>query len=184
MSWEPAGRPETARAACEALAKIYRSTHGEASTYAELPDLSLAASGHNNQGVSYHFLGKADAAEIGAVYPQTMVQTCIVHLIRNSLAFVSWKDRKSVIQGLKHVYRAATAELALEWLDGFEKRWRRQYPTIAPMWRRAWDYVTPLFAFPPAIRNAGLRWRRPVEWTAAMSRLAILFGDRFVLSAH
>jgi putative transposase len=58
---------------------------------------------------------------IGAVYPQTMVQTCIVHLIRNSLAFVSWKDRKSVVQDLKHVYRAATAELALEWLDGFEK---------------------------------------------------------------
>jgi putative transposase len=162
---------------------------------------------------------------IGAVYPQTMVQTCIVHLIRNSLAFVSWKDRKKVVQDLKHVYRAATAELALEWLDGFEKRWARQYPTIAPMWRRAWDYVTPLFAFPPAIRkmiyttnaveslnrslrkviktrgsfptddaalkllylairNAGLRWRRPIEWTAAMSQFAILFGDRFVLSAR
>jgi putative transposase len=162
---------------------------------------------------------------IGAVYPQTMVQTCIVHLIRNSLAFVSWKDRKSVVQDLKHVYRAATAELALEWLDGFEKRWGRQYPTIAPMWRRAWEYVTPLFAFPPAIRkmiyttnaveslnrslrkviktrgsfptddaalkllylairNAELRWRRPVEWTAAMTQFAILFGDRFVLSAR
>lgn len=162
---------------------------------------------------------------IGAVYPQTMVQTCIVHLIRNSLAFVSWKDRKSVVQDLKHVYRAANAELALEWLDGFEERWARQYPTIAPMWRRAWDYVTPLFAFPPAIRkmiyttnaveslnrslrkiiktrgsfptddaalkllylairNAGLRWRRPIEWTAAMSQFAILFGDRFVLSAR
>jgi len=161
---------------------------------------------------------------IGAVYPQTMVQTCIVHLIRNSLAFVSWKDRRSVIQDLKHVYRAATAELALDWLVGFEKRWARQYPTIAPMWRRAWDYVTPLFAFPPAIRkmiyttnaveslnrslrkviktrgsfptddaalkllylairNAGLRWRRPIEWTAAMSQFAILFGDRFVISA-
>lgn len=162
---------------------------------------------------------------IGAVYLQTMVQTCIVHLIRNSLAFVSWKDRRSVIQDLKHVYRAATAELALESLDGFEKRWARQYPTIAPIWRRAWDYVTPLFAFPPAIRkmiyttnaveslnrslrkviktrgsfptddaalkllylairNAGLRWRRPVEWTAAMSQFAILFGDRFVFSAR
>jgi putative transposase len=152
-----------------------------------------------------------------------MVQTCIVHLIRNSLAFVSWKDRKSVIQDLKQVYRAATAELAPEWLGGFEKRWARQYPTIAPMWRRAWDYVTLLFAFPPAIRkmiyttnaveslnrslrkviktrgsfptddaalkllylairNAGLRWRRPIEWTAAMSQFAILFGDHFVLS--
>ncbi len=162
---------------------------------------------------------------IGAVYPETMVQTCIVHLIRNSLAFVSWKDRKSVVHDLKHVYRAATAELALEWLDGFEKRWGGQYPTIAPMWRRAWDYVVPLFAFPPAIRkmiyttnaveslnrslrkviktrgsfptddaalkllylairNAGLRWHRPVEWTAAMSQFAILFGDRFVVSTR
>jgi putative transposase len=162
---------------------------------------------------------------IGAVYPETMVQTCIVHLIRNSLAFVSWKDRKSVVRDLKHVYRAATADLALEWLDGFEKRWGRQYPTIAPMWRRAWDYVVPLFAFPPAIRkmiyttnaveslnrslrkiiktrgsfptddaalkllylaiqNAGLRWKRPIEWTAAMSQFAILFGDRFTLSAR
>jgi putative transposase len=162
---------------------------------------------------------------IGAVYPQATVQTCIVHLIRNSLAFVSWKDRKRVIQDLNHVYRAATAELALEWLDGFEKRWGRQYPTIAPLWRRTWEYVVPLFAFPPAIRkmiyttnaveslnrslrkviktrgsfptddaalkllylairNAGLRWRRPIEWTAAMSQFAILFGDRFVLSAR
>ena len=65
---------------------------------------------------------------IGAVYPQATVQTCIVHLIRNSLAFVSWKDRKRVIQDLNHVYRAATAELALEWLDGFEKRWVGNIP--------------------------------------------------------
>jgi len=162
---------------------------------------------------------------IGVVYPETLVQTCIVHLIRNSLAFVSWKDRKSLVQDLKHVYRAANAELALEWLDGFEDRWGKQYPTIAPMWRRAWDHVTPLFAFPPAIRkmiyttnaveslnrslrkiiktrgsfptddaalkllylaiqNAGVRWRRPVEWTAAMGQFAILFGDRFMLSAR
>jgi putative transposase len=161
---------------------------------------------------------------IAAVYPQTMVQTCIVHLIRNSLAFVSWKDRKPLVRDLKHVYRAATAEHGLRWLDDFEKRWGRQYPTIAPLWRRAWEFVTPLFAFPSmirkliyttnaieslnrslrkviktrgsfptddaalkllylGIRNAGLRWRRPKEWTEAMSQFAILFGDRFVLSA-
>ena len=72
---------------------------------------------------------------IGAVFPETLVQTCIVHLIRNSLAFVSWKDRKNLVHDLKHVYRAATAELGLEWLDGFEGRWGKQYPTIAPMWR-------------------------------------------------
>jgi putative transposase len=162
---------------------------------------------------------------IGAVYPAAMVQTCIVHLIRSSLQFVSWKDRKSVMPDLKAIYRAANAEVALEQLDAFEAKWGRQYPTIAPGWRRAWDYVTPLFAFPPAIRkmiyttnaveslnrslrkiiktrgsfptddaalkllylaiqNAGLRWRRPIEWTAAMSQFAILFGDRFVASAR
>jgi len=162
---------------------------------------------------------------IGAVFPKTMVQTCIVHLIRSSLQFVSWKDRKSVMPDLKAIYRASNAEVALEQLDAFEAKWGRQYPTIAPGWRRAWDYVTPLFAFPPAIRkmiyttnaveslnrslrkiiktrgsfptddaalkllylaiqNAGLRWRRPIEWTAAMSQFAILFGDRFVPSAR
>jgi putative transposase len=114
---------------------------------------------------------------IGAVYPDTVVQTCIVHLIRNSLVFVSWKDRKSLVRDLKHVYRAARAALALEWLNGFEERWGRQYPTIAPMWRRAWEYVVPLFAFPPAIRTM-------IYTTAAMSQFAILFGDRFMPSAR
>jgi putative transposase len=162
---------------------------------------------------------------IAAVYPQTMVQTCIVHLIRNSLAFVSWTDRKAIIPDLKAIYGSANAEAALERLDAFEAKWGKRYPTIAPSWRRAWDYVIPLFAFPPevrkmiyttnaveslnrslrkviktrgsfptddaalkllylAIRNAGLRWRRPIEWTAAMNQFAILFGDRFVLSAR
>lgn len=162
---------------------------------------------------------------IGAVFPAAMVQTCIVHLIRNSLQFVSWKDRKSVMPDLKAIYRATNAEMAREQLDAFEEKWGRQYPTIAPMWRRAWDYVTPLFAFPPVIRkmiyttnaieslnrslrkiiktrgsfptddaalkllylaiqNAGLRWKRPIEWTAAMSQFAILFGDRFIPSAR
>jgi putative transposase len=162
---------------------------------------------------------------IGAVYPETLVQTCIVHLIRNSLAFVSWADRKAIMPDLKAIYGAANAQAALERLDAFEGKWGKRYPTIAPTWRRAWDYVIPLFAFPPAIRkmiyttnaveslnrslrkviktrgsfptddaalkllylaiqNAGLRWRRPIEWTAAMNQFAILFGDRFVVSAR
>jgi putative transposase len=162
---------------------------------------------------------------IGAVYPQTMVQTCIVHLIRNSLAFVSWADRKAIVPDLKAIYAAANAEAALQRLDALEAKWGKRYPTIAPTWRRAWDYVTPLFSFPPAIRkmiyttnaveslnrslrkiiktrgsfptddaalkllylairNAGLRWRRPIEWTAAMNQFAILFGERFILSAR
>jgi len=162
---------------------------------------------------------------IGAVFPQTTVQTCIVHLIRNSLAFVSWKDRKQVIPDIRAIYRAETVEAAMARLDEFEAKWGAQYPAIAPSWRRAWEHVVPMFAFPPAIRkmiyttnaveslhrslrkiiktrgsfpsdeaatkllflairNAGIRWKRPIEWTAAMGQFAILFADRFAAPAR
>jgi putative transposase len=162
---------------------------------------------------------------ICTVFPQTVVQTCIVHLIRNSLAFVSWKDRKKLMPDIRAIYRAETAEAAAARLDEFEARWGAQYPAIAPGWRRAWEHVVPMFAFPPAvrkmiyttnaleslhrslrkiiktrgsfpndeaatkllflaIRNAGIHWRRPVEWTAAMGQFAILFEDRFPASAR
>jgi transposase-like protein len=161
---------------------------------------------------------------IGAVYPQTMVQTCIVHLIRTSLVFVSWKDRKKIVPDLKAIYRADNADAALDRLSEFEERWGRQYPAIGQSWRRSWDYVIPLFSFPPAIRRimyttnaieslnrslrkiiktrgsfpneeaafkllylaitkSGIKWKRPIAWTAAMSQFAILFGERFSFSA-
>ena len=90
---------------------------------------------------------------IGTVFPGTAVQTCIVHLIRSSLAFVSWKDRKKVMPDLKAVYRAETAEAAAAMLDEFEARWGQRYPAVVPAWRRAWEHVVPMFAFPPAIRK-------------------------------
>jgi len=90
---------------------------------------------------------------INTVFPQTTVQTCIVHLIRNSLAFVSWKDRKRIMPDIKAIYRAETAEAAAARLDEVEARWGAQYPAIAPSWRRAWEHVVPMFAFPPAIRK-------------------------------
>jgi len=162
---------------------------------------------------------------IATVFPLTTVQTCIIHLIRNSLAFVSWKDRKQIMPDLKAIYRAETAEAAAAELDNFETEWGKRYPAIGQAWRRAWEHVVPLFAFPPAIRkmiyttnaveslnrsrrkiiktrgsfptdeaalkllflairNAGLRWSRPVEWTAAVGQFAILFGDRFEPSAR
>jgi len=162
---------------------------------------------------------------ISAVFPQTTVQTCIVHLIRNSLAFVSWKDRRTVAPAIKAIYRAETVEAAAARLDEFEAKWGARYPAIAPSWRRAWEHVVPMFAFPPAIRkmiyttnaleslhrslrkiiktrgsfpsdeaatkllflairNAGIHWKRPVEWTAAMGQFAILFADRFAASAR
>jgi len=90
---------------------------------------------------------------IGTVFPLTTVQTCIVPLIRNSLAFVSWKDRKIIMHDLKAIYRAETAAAALIELDAFEAEWGRRYPAIGQAWRRAWEYVVPFFAFPPAIRK-------------------------------
>lgn len=90
---------------------------------------------------------------IGTVFPLTTVQTCIVHLIRNSLAFVSWKDRKIIMPDLKAIYRAETAEAARAELDRFEAKWGRRYPAIGQAWRRAWEYVVPFFAFPPTIRK-------------------------------
>lgn len=91
---------------------------------------------------------------IEAVFPQTMTQTCIVHLIRNSLEPVSWKDRKALMPSLKAIYQAATADAAEAALEAFEAGpWAKRYPMIAPAWRRAWVYVVPFFAFPPAIRK-------------------------------
>src|SRR6266516_2596059 len=83
---------------------------------------------------------------ITSVFPQTIVQTCIVHLIRNSLAFVSWKDRKAILPAIKAIYRAENADMALVRLEEFEAEWGKRYPAIAQAWRRAWDHVVPFFA--------------------------------------
>ena len=89
-----------------------------------------------------------------------MVQTCIVHLIRNSLAFVSWKDRKAILPALKAIYRAETADMALVRLDEFESEWGKRYPAIGQAWRRAWEQVIPFFAFAPGIRKMDLHHQR------------------------
>ena len=72
---------------------------------------------------------------------------------RSRQAFVSWKDRKKVMPDLKAVYRPETAEAAAARLDEFEARWGQRYPAVVPAWRRAWEHVVPMFAFPPAIRK-------------------------------
>ena len=87
------------------------------------------------------------------MFPQTMVQTCIVHLIRNSLAFVSWKDRKAIMPAIKAIYRAENADMALVRLEEFEAEWGKRYPAIGQAWRRAWEHVVPFFAFAPGIRK-------------------------------
>ncbi len=91
---------------------------------------------------------------INAVFPETVVQTCIVHLIRHSMNFAAWKDRKHVAKALKAVYRAKDADAAAKALDAFEAGpWGEKYPAIAPAWRRNWDLIIPFFAFPEGVRK-------------------------------
>ena len=91
---------------------------------------------------------------LDAVFPATTLQTCIVHLIRNSLDFAGWKDRKPLAQALRPVYTAASAEAAERELEAFEQGpWGQKFPTVVAAWRRAWDRVIPFFAFPPAVRR-------------------------------
>ena len=92
---------------------------------------------------------------LAAAYPETALQTCIVHLIRNSLDYASWKDRKAVAATLRPIYTATSAEAVEAALTAFEQsEWGIiKLPHVAASWRRAWDYVTPCFAFPPEIRR-------------------------------
>ena len=91
---------------------------------------------------------------INAVFPLTQVQTCIIHMIRHSLAFVSWKDRRPVAAALKEIYRARDAAAGKDNLEAFAaSEWGARYPAIAGVWRRQWDQVVPFFAFPQAVRR-------------------------------
>jgi putative transposase len=91
---------------------------------------------------------------ITAVFPQAQVQTCVVHLIRHSLAFVSYKDRKAVAAALKQIYKAKDADAGKAALDAFdESPWGSKYPAIAQSWRRHWPEVIPFFAFPDDVRR-------------------------------
>jgi len=91
---------------------------------------------------------------ITSVYPQTTIQTCIVHLLRHSLNFVGWKERKAVARALKNIYRAPTATAAAQALEDFAAgEWGQQFPPIVDAWRRQWEHVIPFFAFPAAVRR-------------------------------
>src|SRR5690349_15655521 len=91
---------------------------------------------------------------LGAVFPATTLQTCIVHLIRNSLDYASWKDRKSLAAAIRPIYTAPSAEAAQAELDAFaDGPWGQKFPPVSAAWRNAWDRVIPFFAFPPGIRK-------------------------------
>lgn len=90
---------------------------------------------------------------IRSVFPQTTVQTCIVHLVRHSLNFCSWKDRKAAATQLRSIYSATDADAAWDALELFEQDWGSRYPSIGKAWRNAWQEVIPFFAFAPEIRK-------------------------------
>lgn len=97
---------------------------------------------------------KGMAEALAAVYPATTLQTCIVHLMRNSLDYASWKERKALAKAIRPIYTAPSAEAAEAQLDAFESSaWGEKFPTVVSAWRRAWPQVIPFFAFPPAVRK-------------------------------
>ena len=111
-----------------------------------------------NRGVEDILIAVVDGLKgfpdaINAAFPDTTVQTCIVHLVRHSLNFCGWKDRKEVAKSLKRIYQATDDGEAEKALDDFETEWGQKYPSIAPSWRRAWQEVIPFFAFPPSVRK-------------------------------
>jgi len=97
---------------------------------------------------------KGMSEALAAVFPATTLQTCIVHLLRHSLDFVSWKERKQLAAALRLIYTAASAEAAAAALDAFASGpWGQRFPTVVASWRRAWTHVIPFFAFPPEVRR-------------------------------
>ena len=85
---------------------------------------------------------------IETVFPQTKVQLCIVHMVRNSLKYVSFKDRKAVAADLKTIYRSATEDEAALRLLEFGEKWDKKYPAISKSWHRNWDAIIPFFVLP------------------------------------
>lgn len=112
-----------------------------------------------NRGVTDILIAVVDGLKgfpeaIHAVFPDTVVQTCIVHLLRHSLEFVSYKDRRTVAAALKDIYRAVDADAAEAQLAQFEQGpWGRKYQAIGQSWRRAWSEVIPFYAFPGEVRR-------------------------------
>ena len=111
-----------------------------------------------NRGVRDIFIACVDGLKgfpeaIESVFPRTQIQLCIVHLVRHSLKYVGWKQRKEVAADLREIYTAATVELAEAALERLEDKWNSGYPLIAKSWRANWPRVIPFFAYPPEIRK-------------------------------
>lgn len=112
-----------------------------------------------NRGVQDIFIACVDGLKgfpeaIEAVYLQTQVQVCIVHLVRHSLFYVSHKDRKEIASDLRMIYSAATMDEANYQLDKFGEKWNETYPMVVRSWRNNWVRIIPMFSFAPEIRKA------------------------------
>ena len=111
-----------------------------------------------NRGVEQIYVACVDGLKgfpeaIGSVFPNTIVQLCIVHMVRNSVRYVSYKDLKEVTGDLKKIYTAATEEMAHFELKQFGSKWDNKYPVISDIWQRNWSGIIPFFAFPAEIRK-------------------------------
>jgi len=111
-----------------------------------------------NRGVQDILIAAVDGLKgfpeaVESVFPDTEVQLCIVHLIRNSLRYVAWKHRKAIAKDLKTIYTAPTAEAAELALDAFEAKYGEQFPMVVKTWRSRWENITPFFAYPEPIRR-------------------------------
>ena len=110
-----------------------------------------------NRGLKDIFIACVDGLEgfpeAITVFPKTQVQLCIVHLVRNALRFVSYKDRRQVAADLKTIYKATTVEEAETNLEAFEQKWAQNYPTISKSWRKNWEHIITFFAYPAEIRK-------------------------------
>jgi len=112
-----------------------------------------------NRGVKDIFIACVDGLKgfpeaIETVFPDTQVQLCIVHMVRHSLNYVSWKQRKEVASDLKAIYSSPTLAEAEYNLELFEEKWSASHPTISKSWRNNWERITPFFSYPPEIRKA------------------------------
>lgn len=112
-----------------------------------------------NRGVQDIFIACVDGLKgfpeaIETVFPDTQVQLCIVHMVRHSMNYVSWKQRKEVAADLKAIYSSPTIEVAEHKLEIFEDKWGASHPMIGKSWRNNWERITPLFSYPPDIRKA------------------------------
>ena len=112
-----------------------------------------------NRGVKYILIACIDGLKgfpdaINTVYPEAQIQLCIVHMVRNSVKYVPWKDYKALTSDLKEIYRSVTEEEALRLLEQFSHKWDDKYPQISRSWRAHWHNLNTLFNYPEDIRKA------------------------------